>query len=958
MNKLSYLLSILLFWQLQLNGQVTNPPELDALLNGEKNYSRIINTVKQFYAAKANTLTINDSIEKKKIKRQLKMWTRWEKFNAGRLDENGDVVNVNAKDWELYQQMSNANNRPDAVQTSYGVWSEIGPKSYTTIGSGHNGGLGRVNCIGFHPTNASIFYVGCPAGGLWKTTNGGTSWTNIADHIPSVGVSGIVVSFNSANVLYILTGDGDGGHRDCIGILKSIDGGTTWLPTGTLPGAPSSGLRGYKLVQHPSSANILFAVTSSGIYKTTDAAASWIRVQSTGSFSDIEFKPGDPTIMYAARLNSGTPFYRSTNSGDTWSTTSIVGVPINASRIAIGVSANNANYVYLLAGPATGTGTFVGTFRSFDSGLNFDLRASTPNILGYPNAGNDNRHQTNYDLAIEVNPTNVAQILTGGINVWGSTNFAVTLTNRTGWFEPSTAAAQYVHADIHNLAYNPLNNRLYVCSDGGVSYSDDNGTNWTQIWNGLQIAQYYKMSGYSADQNRLIGGLQDNGTMYKKTASTNFDHVEGADGYSAVIDFTNSNIIYFTENDGVNKSTDGGTTAAFANLNGDCWPALAMHTTNNAILFAGRCDGVYKTINSAASWVNTGAMGESELITCPSNNQRVYALGGGVLSRSDNEATSWTTVSGNPGYPAGTITDIGVAPFNSSNVWISVGGYTAGSKVFQSTDGGANWTNRSGTLPNAAASAIAVDNAGGVYVGTDVGVFYREPSSGNWLPFYNWLPKTPITDIVLNETAGTIAVATFGRGVWRTDLYSACTPSLVLSGTVAGTRFYEASDNIVSTHVLEGGTGTEFIYRAGNFVRFDPGFEVKAGNNAKAFIGNCASGIPSFSKLHTLYGVTNVSEIINESLTKTTNDKSAIEKEIIQIETAKDGQTFITLNIAEDQYVQLYYQDETKEILAFLVKQYLPKGVYHLKVDTTKLKINKNISLQFYSKNKETKFPL
>jgi hypothetical protein len=245
-NCLLILLS--LFLCLRLDAQIDNPPALDQLLAGKKNYRDIINTVHGFYNERTAALRPTDTLQRKLINRQLRMWTRWEFFNRARLDGNGDIVNVNQHNWDLYQQM-NAQ-RPDAVTTSYGVWSEIGPKSYTRIGSGHNGGLGRVNCIAFHPSNANTLFIGCPAGGLWKTTNNGGSWTNLADHIPSVGVSGIVVSFNNANIIYILTGDGDGADRDCIGVLKSTDGGANWAQTGSFPGAPGSGHRGYKLVQY------------------------------------------------------------------------------------------------------------------------------------------------------------------------------------------------------------------------------------------------------------------------------------------------------------------------------------------------------------------------------------------------------------------------------------------------------------------------------------------------------------------------------------------------------------------------------------------------------------------------------------------------------------------------------------------------------------------------------------
>lgn len=922
------IITLLLFviWKMVAYAQISNPHDLEVLLADKRKYKDIVTTVQNYYQQKLAGLKVSDSAEQKKIKRQLKMWRRWEFFNAGRLDENGNITNVTRRDFEAMQEMQI---RPEQIESASGSWTGIGPTAYIRLSGGHNGGLGRVNCIAFHPTDPNTLYLGTPSGGLWSSLNGGTNWYILTDDIPSIGVSGIVIHPVNPDIIYILTGDGDAGDRSCLGVMKTTDGGANWSFTGDFPSAPAVGFRGYKLLMHPSNSNILFAATSQGIYKTTSGGTNWTLVQA-GWFSDIEFKPGDPTIMYAATMSSFTPLYRSTNSGDNWSTAGITGVPSNSTRLAIGVSNSNASYVYLLAGPNTGAGTYVGVYRSVNSGLHFDLVNSAPNILGYPTDGSDAKDQAGYDLAIEVNPANETNVITGCINVWRSTNSGVNFTNATDWYEPDAPVSKYVHADIHNLAYNPLNNWLYVCSDGGVSVSTDNGVTWTQKWNTLQIAQYYSMSNYEADQNKVLGGLQDIGTMFKKSASFTFDHVEGADGYRTLIDYTNSNVIYFTENDGLNYSTDGGTNVSGTGLSGGCVPALAMHSTNHNIVYAGRCDGVYKRDFSAGGWVNTGASGEWHILTCPSNDQRIYAYGSNGLFRSDNGTVNWTPT-GPPVNPpsAQLIYGLAVNPINSLDLFVCVGGYTAGEKVYYSSNGGASWTNISGSLPNAACGSIAVDNLLGVYVGTDIGVFYRVPSTGVWVPFYNGLPKVPVTRLCINTAAGTLTASTYGRGLWRSDLNNPCGATLVLSGFEWGNHFYEVSDNITTTQWIQGGEGTQVYYKANNYVRMNPGFEVKAGSNMKAFIGNCGTGIPAFMQLSSVYGITDIKQLIKSPLDQ--SDTPVTGNTISSSE--ENGTRAVNINLKDKKFVQVYYERISDgEIIAWLIKGNIIKGNHKMEL--------------------------
>jgi hypothetical protein len=776
-----------------------------------------------------------------------KQWKRWEYVAERRLTSDGKVANWAARNWEennkLMAAMDNANG--DDFDATNGYWTSLGPTSFTW-GTGWNGGVGRLNCIAFHPSNSSTFWVGGPSGGLWKTTNGGTSWTPLTDGMPVIGVSGLAVDYNNTNIMYLLTGDGDGGDTYSIGVLKTTDGGVTWNTTG-LSYTIYNNIRAYKILMHPTNSSILFVVSTDGIYRTTNAGVTWTE-EVNGSFRDIEFKPGDPTVVYASGTNT---FYRSTDTGATW-TQITSGVPSGASRIAIGVSPNNVNYVYLLAGPATGSGSFVGVFRSTNSGVSFSTRSTTPNILGYSNVGGDNKHQTTYDLAIAIRRTDAEQVMTGGINTWRSTNGGTGWTITSMW--NNSGGIGYTHADIHGLDINPLNNYLYCVSDGGVFRSTDFGSTWTDLTAGLAITQWYRIAGTQSNVNLITGGTQDNGSN-KWTGGSNMVHMLGADGMDAMIDHSNSNVLYNTTQYGdINKSTDGGATWAgiSATTNGPWVTPLVMNPSNSSIIYAGYYD-IYKSTNGGSSWTNLGYDGSSALAIGTSNSNRLYAATGSTLYMTSDGGTTWSNVSA--GLPAVNISFITINPDNSFEVYVSLSGYTAGQKVYRSLDAGSTWTNISGTLPNVPALSIAFqDNngspGGAVYVGTDIGMFYRDNNHSDWVPFRNGLPSVPIFDIEINYNSGVITAATYGRGLWRSDLYSSCPTWYSLTQfndpsnpNSTGYMFYESADSITSNRIITGGIGTDVTYKANNYVRLTTGFHAKEDNLFRAKLGPCGLGV-------------------------------------------------------------------------------------------------------------------
>jgi len=781
-----------------------------------------------------------------------KQWKRWEYLNERRLTPEGKITNHTMMNWNAFQQSEGFDGiqqpkpNTDDPEITNGSWYHLAPTSWVNGASGYNPGIGRINVVAFHPTNASIIYAGAPSGGMWKSTNGGSTWTNLCDGLPAIGVSGIVVQPSNPNIIYILTGDGDGGDTQSIGVLKSTNGGSTWATTG-LSWDVTESVRGYKLLMHPTNANILFAVTNTGLFRTSNGGASWTEVV-TGSWRDCEFKPGDPDVMYLSRSS----FKRSTDNGLTW-TTITSGVPTGTSRMEIGVTPDQAAYVYLLAGPGgPASGQFKGVYRSFDSGLSFGPKANTPNILNSSLAGTGTSSQYTYDLAIAVSPIDEADVLTGGINIWKSTDFGNTFSIKTHW-KTTVASANglaYSHADIHELVYNPLNNYLYCGSDGGIFRSTDHGTTWSDLSSGMSTMQFYAIASTPASTSTIIGGTQDNGSN-KYTGSSSMTHMYGADGGDCMIDHSNINTLYFsTQEGGLRKSTNGGATSTYIAPTSGAWVTpYVMNPSNSSVIYGGYGD-IRKSTNGGSSWSTvTTYSGSGAMAHGTNNTNRVYASSGSIIVMSNDAGATWSNISaGLPGY---TITDIAVNPDISNEVWVTLAGFVDGQKVYRSGSAGTSWTNFTESLPNIVVNCIAFEDNNGapddaVYIGTDVGVYYRDANLGDWIYFSNWLPNVMVFDLEIHQASNLITAGTYGRGLWRSSTYTDCQASWTLSGQGApGFSYYQASDYINSSRQFTQGIGQEGHFKAANKVTLTTGFNVAGGSEFKAWIAPCGTGILS-----------------------------------------------------------------------------------------------------------------
>jgi hypothetical protein len=367
-------------------------------------------------------------------------------------------------------------------------WTSLGPYSHTNTAS-WSSGQGRVNAITVDPSNEDTYYVGAPAGGIWKSTDAGVNWTPLTDYLPQIGVSGIAVHPTDPKTIYIATGDDDASDSYSVGVFKTTNGGATWNNTAGLSGNPSSM---NDIYIHPTDNETLMVATSSGVHKSTDGGTTWSNKLS-GNIRDLKMRPNDPTIWYAASSNI---FYKSTNSGESFQPIVIPGL-LNSQRIVMDVTPNNPDYVYFVS--AGDGSSFNGVWKSTDVGDTFTQTAETDDIF--------NSTQAWYDLALTVSDEDANKVFVGVLDIWSSNDGGDNFTQLNNWSSPNTES--YTHADIHILKF--INGKFFAGTDGGIYISTNHGTKFTDLTENLAISQFYKISVAQQNSGNIAGGLQDNG---------------------------------------------------------------------------------------------------------------------------------------------------------------------------------------------------------------------------------------------------------------------------------------------------------------------------------------------------------------------------------------------------------------------------------------------------------------
>ena len=696
-----------------------------------------------------------------------KAFKRWQWFVEPRVAPSGNMkFSSRVYAYEQYQKHLEENpalkfSANAAISATTANWTPLGP-----FGSPTGGDAGRVQTIELKPGDPNTIYVGTAAGGFWMSNNSGASYTTTTDQFASCGVSGIAINPLNTNIIYISTGDKDAGDTESTGVLKSTDGGLTWTQTGLI-WQTTQQRRIHRLLINPINPNTLILATSVGMYRSLDAGVTW-NVVATGSYVDAEYRPGDTTTVYAV---TGGSFSRSNNGGASFTGISIPGF-IPSSRLSLAVTPANNNYVYILVG-ATNNG-FGGLYRSTTTGSSWTLMSSTPNVMGWDAGGNDVGGQAWYDIAIDASPTNANEITVGGVNSWKSTNGGANWTLNTHWYG---GGAPYVHADLHWVLYTS-GTTCYLGTDGGVARTTNSGLTWTTINGNMNIAQIYKMGQSSSVPTKVISGHQDNGTNYMNGAA--WSEVYGGDGMDCFIDWNNHNImVASSQNGNFGRSTNGG--ASFVGItNGltgtPAWVAPIVQDPQTPSTYYCGYQDVFKSTNQGNTWVQIGSIGATldEIKVSPSNPSIIYATSVGGVWRTSNGGATWSNIAAGIGNNGSQITDLAIDNLNPNQIYVTISGYSAGAKVFSSNNGGATWTNYSAGLPNIPTNCIIYtkNSPQALYVGTDVGVYYREASMPNWIPYMTGLPNIVVQDLEIYYPTGKLRAATYARGVWETNLYS------------------------------------------------------------------------------------------------------------------------------------------------------------------------------------------
>ncbi len=682
-----------------------------------------------------------------------KPYYRYKNFWEPRLTAKGEIPSKRAMYQAQAEYMSAmqpiVNGNEDA-----GFWRTEGPFNHVNTASWSHG-QGRVNAIVEDPNDANTIYIGAPDGGLWRSTDAGSTWEPLIDDFSRLGISDIVVDFNDSQTIYIATGDADGGDAQAIGVWKSTDGGANWGEVGDI-----NSNRIYKIEMDPDDSDRLLAATNDGLYRTTNGGTTWVEVYAELT-RDVQFGTTEGNLhAYAV---TGSSFIRSTDNGATWNEITN-GIPTDFNHLRLDVTENDSSYVYVIAAGSANTGTeYSGVYKSTDAGLSFtQIHAPATNDLF------DDSGQAWYDLDIAVDQNDKNTLIVGVLNLWRSTDGGVTWTGINNW--STTEGPAYTHADIHFLKWH--GNNLYCGSDGGIYKSSNDGSNFTDLTAGLPIGQYYDLDVYQNDPSYMAGGLQDNGGYYYDGTWKNY---YGADGMVAIFDQSDSSHVYGMIQNGTLYSTTnfGEANNGLGNpgIDGQWVTPMEWDEANNRAIVG--YDKLYERTettgwNAISAYTFPANLGEIELYNNETNTMLVSTNYEGVFFTTDGGA-NWSNVITNMPNNTSIIKDIEFDESDSSHFFV-----LQSYNIYETSDAGATWTEISGSLPSTVFNDIEMDHSQtnkSLYLATDVAVHYYNTTLGDWIPYNNNLPSVSVSDIEILSNFDAIRISTYGRGIYASRLY-------------------------------------------------------------------------------------------------------------------------------------------------------------------------------------------
>ncbi|MBL4706137.1 MAG: glycosyl hydrolase [Flavobacteriales bacterium] len=685
---------------------------------------------------------------------------------------------------------------------------------------------GRIADIAINPNNPYEYYVAVASGGVWKTTNSGTTYSPIFDSQGSYSIGCVTIAPSNSNVVWI--GSGENNNQRSVaygdGVYKSEDGGKSFKNMG-LKSSEHIG----KIVIHPTNQNIVYVAAygplwskggERGVYKTTDGGETWNRIleisENTG-INEILMDPRDPNVLYATAhqrrrhvwtyIDGGpeTGIHKSIDVGKTWKKLTS-GLPTgDVGRIGMAISPANPDFVYAIIKASDKKGGF---FRSTDRGVSWSKMSD------YQSSGN-------YYQEIVCDPYEVDKVFS--MNTWlhhtedGGKNF-----KKTG--EKSK------HVDNHCMWIDPLNTEHWIVGcDGGLYETWDHAKNW-QFKANLPLTQFYKVAVDNASPfYNIYGGTQDNNSMGGPSrtlnnagiANSDWYITNGGDGFESQIDPTDPNIVYaqaqygwlvrFDKKSGekigiqpmpakgeapfrwnwdapllisphhhkrlyfcankVFRSEDQGNT--WKAISGD----LSRQLDRNKLKVMDRVWGMDAVMKNKSTSIfgNIVAFDES-----PKKEDLLYVgTDDGLIHISENAGTSWKKIDQVAGVPTQTYVNMLLASQHDETVvFAAFNNHKQGDfkpYLFKSSDKGANWTSISGNLPDrGSVYSIAEDheNKDLLFAGTEFGVFFSVNGGKEWTKLSAGIPTIAARDMAIQKRENDLVIGSFGRGFYVLDDYS------------------------------------------------------------------------------------------------------------------------------------------------------------------------------------------
>ena len=718
------------------------------------------------------------------------------------------------------------------------TWTEVGPYD---VG-------GRTRGIALDRRDPDVIVAGGASGGIWKSTDGGLSWDSKSEPDQNLGVSAVVQHPSNPDTWYYSTAEffgsagarGGGGDFYGSGIFKSTDNGENWFQlAGTADndtGFSSQFDFISNIVISPTTGTMFFTSNAFGVFRSTDDALNTSLVLGQVNnhiYSDIAVT--DDGTLYAVvsspfsgvTSTSSPGVYMSTNDGLSWTDITPSGFPGTHYRSVIGVAPSNENIFYVFTD--TGSGASGLTLFRFDVS-NAPTIVSSERTDGIPNFGGDVgslNPQGGYNLLVKVLPNDPDVVFLGGTNLFRSDDgFSGTVDENNvdkywiGGYDTDNDISQYRnhHPDQHNLVFDPTDpKRAFSAHDGGISVTNDitaEPVAWITREEGYNVTQFYTVSIHpDADDPRIAGGAQDNGTLYFKYSLTG-DHGVSTDESSGDGAFTyvGDNYLLTSAQNGFllkqNYNFPTGSTfnwsyVAPLNANNQLFihPFVVNPTNENFVFYPERNflwrnnsmttltrntsdpDGTtegWEKLTSVSVGVNHSITALAFSSSSPSD--RLYF--GGIsanfppkimrmddITASDGEIDISIPQADSGAY----VHDIVVNPEDGDEVLVVMSNYDVES-VFHTDDAGATWTAVGGTLegvngPSVRAAAIAPTNNGTIYfVGTSTGLYSTTALNGNltsWTPeALDVVGKAVIADLDYRAVDGVLAVGTHGRGMF------------------------------------------------------------------------------------------------------------------------------------------------------------------------------------------------